>query len=130
MSSERFWIVIAGLSGALAVSAEAAARHLLAQDPYRLDLAATGGRYGLVHALALLLAAALAPAWASGAARHWLAAAGWCFVAGLILFCGSLYGLALGAPIFLARLTPIGGVAFIAGWLALAFAALSPRPAR
>jgi uncharacterized membrane protein YgdD (TMEM256/DUF423 family) len=127
---ERIWIAIAGLSGAIAVGAEAAARHLLAQQPYRLDLAATGGRYGLVHAVALLVAAALSMNAPVGSGRSWLAVSGWCFTAGLVLFCGSLYLLALGAPPVLARATPVGGLAFIAGWLALVFAALAPRPAR
>ena len=127
---ERLWLALAGLSGAAAIGAEAAARHLLSQDAYRLGLAATGGRYGLVHGVALLAVATLSLNWQQGAARLWLAVAGWCFSAGLILFCGSLYALALGAPPEVARLTPIGGIAFIAGWVALAVAALQPRAAR
>jgi uncharacterized membrane protein YgdD (TMEM256/DUF423 family) len=123
----RIWLALAGISGAVAVGAEAAARHLLAQNAYRLDLAATGGRYGLVHALALGLVAVLAASGAiGGAGRRWLLLSGWCFAAGLVLFCGSLYLLAGGAPAALARLTPVGGLAFIAGWLALAIAALQP----
>lgn len=127
---ERLWLALAGMSGAVAVGAEAAARHLLAQDPYRLDLAATGGRYGLVHGVALLAVATLSLNWQLGMRRLWLVLAGWCFSAGLILFCGSLYALALGAPPEVARATPIGGIAFIAGWVALVFAAAQPRPAR
>jgi uncharacterized membrane protein YgdD (TMEM256/DUF423 family) len=126
----RIWIALAGLSGAVAVGAEAAARHLLAQDAYRLDLAATGGRYGLVHAAALLGVAALAEFAPAAAGRRWLAVSGWSFSAGLVLFSGSLYLLAGGAPMALARLTPVGGLAFIAGWVALAVAALQPRPTR
>lgn len=124
----RIWIAVAGISGAVAVGAEAAARHLLAQNAYRLDLAATGGRYGLTHAGALAVVAALAGGWGGGVGRRWLAVSGWCFTAGLVLFCGSLYLLAGGAPAFVARLTPVGGLAFIAGWVALAIAALQPRP--
>lgn len=119
MMSERFWIFLAGISGALAVGAEAASRHLLQGDPRRLDFAATGGRYALLHALALLAVALLAR---RGGARRWLALAGWCFSAGLVLFSGSLYALALGAPMAVAAATPVGGSAFIAGWLALAAA--------
>jgi uncharacterized membrane protein YgdD (TMEM256/DUF423 family) len=126
---ERIWIAIAGLSGALAVGVEAVVRHHLAEQPDRLVLAGIGGRYGLAHAVALLVAAALAANGSLGSGR-WLAVSGWCFTAGLVLFCGSLYLLALGAPQFLAWATPVGGLAFIAGWLALAVAALAPRPAR
>ncbi|MGO8916422.1 MAG: DUF423 domain-containing protein [Stellaceae bacterium] len=125
----RLWLAWSGLSGAASVAAEAASRHLLAGDPYRLELAATGGRYGLVHAVALLAVAALAGASRPGAARRWLAVAGWCFAAALLLFPGSLFLLAAGAPPAVARLTPIGGTLFILGWLALAAAALYRRPA-
>ena len=54
----------------------------------------------------------------------WLRSAGWLFAAGLLLFCGSLYALALGAPGKTGMLTPIGGLCFILGWLALTGAAL------
>lgn len=129
MLIERIWLALAGLSGAAAVGADAAARHLLAGDAYRLDLAATGARYGLIHALALLGVALLAGRAQRGAPRRWLALAAWCFTGGLLLFPGSLYLLAAGAPAALARLAPIGGSLFIAGWAALAIAALAPRRA-
>lgn len=127
---ERIWIVIAGLSGAVAVGAEAAARHLLAGQAYRLDLASTGGRYGLVHAAALLAVAALGRRALPGRAGAWVAVSGWSFTAGLVLFCGSLYLLALDAPLLVARATPVGGLAFIAGWAALVVAALQPSSAK
>jgi uncharacterized membrane protein YgdD (TMEM256/DUF423 family) len=122
--SGRVFLFVAGLSGAVAVGAEAAARHVLAADPRRLDYAATGGRYALVHALALLAVVVLTAQGSAGAGRRWLALAGWCFAAGLVLFCGSLYLLALGAPMSVAAATPVGGLAFIAGWLGLALAAV------
>ncbi len=121
--TERLWILLAGLSGAAAVTADAAARHVLAGDPHRLELAATGGRYGLVHAVALLALAALAGRAGPGGAGRWLALAGWCFALALILFPGSLYLLAAGAPPGVAWLTPIGGTLFILGWLVVALAA-------
>ncbi|HUZ75021.1 MAG TPA: DUF423 domain-containing protein [Stellaceae bacterium] len=126
---ERIWIAVAALSGAAAVAADAAARHLLAGDPSRMDLAATGARYGLVHAVALLAAALLWPRVAGGAARLWLALAGCCFVAAVALFCGTLYLLAAGASPALTPLVPVGGVLFIAGWAALLCFALAPRRA-
>lgn len=124
---ERIWLGIAGLSGAAAVGADAAARHVLAADPYRMDLAMTGARYGLIHGVALLAVALLARAPGGRGAGFWLAVAGWCFTAGLLLFPGSLYALAGAAPAAVARLAPIGGIAFIAGWAALLLAALAPR---
>lgn len=126
---ERIWIAAAALSGTAAVAADAAARHLLAGDPYRLGLAATAARYGLVHAAALLALALLPRFVPRGAARLWLAASGWCFVAALALFCGPLYLLAAGLAPAVAALVPVGGTLFIAGWAALLVSALSPRPA-
>lgn len=122
---ERIWILLAGLSGAAGVAAEAAARHVLAGDPHRLELADTGGRYGLIHAVALLALAALAARSGAGGAGLWLTLAGWCFALALVLFPGSLYLLAAGAPAGIAWLTPIGGTLFILGWVLVALAALA-----
>jgi len=127
MMIERFWLGWAGISGAVAVAAEAAARHLAAGDPHRLELAATAARYGLVHSAALFVAAMFAVSWRSGRGRRWLMAGGWAFAGGLALFCGSLYVLALGAPSQVAAATPIGGTLFIAGWAALFVTALVMR---
>ena len=59
--------------------------------------------------------------------NSWMSAAGWLLVAGILLFSGSLYALALGAPRFLGAVTPFGGLAFILGWLALAGAVIFSR---
>lgn len=124
--SERIFLAVAGLSGALSVAIDAIARHVLAGDPYRADLAATGARYGLIHAAALLGIALLAGRAHGG---FWVFVAGWLIVAGLVLFCGSLDLVAAGAPRALTVLAPWGGTAFILGWVALFIAALRPRPA-
>jgi uncharacterized membrane protein YgdD (TMEM256/DUF423 family) len=129
MTIERIWLALAGLSGAGAVAAEAAGRHLAAADPHRLTLAATGARYGLIHAVALLAVVVLVAQRPQGMQRRWLGLCGWCLAAGLLLFPGGLYLLAMGAPEALARLVPVGGVLFIAGWVALVVAAVVPRPA-
>lgn len=121
---ERVFLLMAGLWGAISVAIDAVARHLLAAEPYRMDLAATSARYGLFHAAALLGIALFA------ARGFWLTAAGWFFVAGLILFCGSLDAIALGASPALATITPWGGTAFILGWLAVAIAAWRGRAPR
>ncbi len=80
----------------------------------------TGVQYHFIHALALLLLAAL---WVH-VSPGWGLAAGIAFVLGILLFSGSLYGLALGAPRILGAIAPIGGTLFILGWLALLVAAL------
>jgi uncharacterized membrane protein YgdD (TMEM256/DUF423 family) len=121
----RLFLAISGAAGAIAVAADAAATHLLAGDAHRLDLAATAARYGLIHAAALLGVALLIE-------RHrefWLVVAGWSFVAGLVLFCGSLDLLAAGASQGFAAAAPWGGTAFILGWLAILVAALRAKPA-
>ena len=83
----------------------------------------TAVQYHAWHALGLL---------AVGLAGHhyegtWLSAAGWLLLAGIVLFSGSLYALALGAPRSLGIATPVGGFAFVLGWLALALAFISAR---
>lgn len=124
---ERVWIAVAGLSGVAAVGADAAAAHLLAALPVRLGFAATAARYGLVHAVALVGLALMLSAVPAGAARLWLMVSGWCFVAAILLFCGTLYLQAAGFGSFLTPLVPAGGVLFIAGWAALFLSALTPR---
>lgn len=81
----------------------------------------TGVRYQLVHALALLAAGAAAGRLAPGP----LSAAGWLFVLGTLVFSGSLYALALGGRRRLGAVTPLGGLALLAGWACLAWAALA-----
>lgn len=120
----RVFLAVAGLAGAISVAMDAIGRHLLAGDPHRLDLATTSARYGLVHAAALLGLALLGAGRSGGA---FLGAAAWCFVGGIVLFCGSLDLLALGAPPGLAAAAPWGGSLFILGWLALFAAALRPK---
>ena len=75
----------------------------------------TAVQYHLLHAVALLVLGV----WArhSEAIVGSINTSGWLFVAGIILFSGSLYGLALGGPRWLGPVTPLGGLAFIAGWL-------------
>ena len=93
--------------------------------PEMLAVFETGVRYHMYHALALLLTAALTSR-VPGRADTAFKAAGWLFVTGIVLFSGSLYLLAVTGVTVLGAITPIGGVAFLAGWAALAIAALSP----
>lgn len=81
-----------------------------------LDNYKTAAHYQMIHALGLLVAGS------AGLHRRsrWLDVAGWCFVMGIGFFSGSLYGLVLTGYGKLGMVAPVGGVAFICGWLALA----------
>jgi uncharacterized membrane protein YgdD (TMEM256/DUF423 family) len=125
----RFWLAFASLNGFAAVlmgalGVHAFAGRLAAEDAARI---ATAERYQVVHALALGLVAALVAAGAGGACRRWLHAAGAAFAAGMVLFCGGLYVLALTGWRPVAMLAPAGGLALMLGWLALACAAATWR---
>lgn len=115
------WLTIAAINGLLAVAAGAFAAHGLQGrlDAHALEIFETGARYQMYHALAMGLAAF---AIRGSAATPAQAAAGF-FLAGIVLFSGSLYLLALTGVRALAFVTPIGGVAFLIGWIALAWAA-------
>jgi uncharacterized membrane protein YgdD (TMEM256/DUF423 family) len=122
------WIVAAALSGALSVIAGAFAAHGLdagsEAGARARQLLQTGSHYEAVHALTILAVAALATARLN--ARLAVAAQG-LFLAGSILFPGALYVLALDGPRWFGAVAPVGGLAFIAGWLALGAAALGKR---
>ena len=117
----RFWLVIAALNGALAVAFGAFAAHGLSQqlDAHALGVFETGARYHMYHALAMGLAA-LAMQGKAARTATWSASL---FLAGIILFSGSLYALALTGERLFAFVTPVGGVSFLAGWVLLALAA-------
>jgi uncharacterized membrane protein YgdD (TMEM256/DUF423 family) len=124
----RFFLAAAGVAGAISVAADAVARHVLAADAHRLELATIAARYGLIHAVALTAVVILLQRTGGGA--FWVVATGWLFVGGLVLFCGSLDLIALGATPRLSALAPWGGTAFILGWVFLVVAAIRSRPAR
>ena len=88
-------------------------------SPEMLAVFETGVRYHMYHALALVAIAAFMTKFDGRA----VTAAGWCFTAGIFIFSGSLYALALTGVTVLGAITPIGGLAFLAGWILLAVAA-------
>jgi uncharacterized membrane protein YgdD (TMEM256/DUF423 family) len=88
-------------------------------SPEMLAVFETGVRYHMYHALAILATAAVLPR-IDGRA---VLVAGWSFIAGIVLFSGSLYALALSGVSTLGAITPLGGVAFLIGWISLAVAA-------
>lgn len=108
--------------GFAAVAIGAFGAHVLKErlDPEAMDIYRTGVDYHMAHALALLLAALLAERLGNGRLAVW---AGRCFLAGILLFSGSLYALALSGIKPLGAVTPLGGVAFLAGWGLLAVSA-------
>ncbi len=122
---DRVFLLIGALAAAVGVAAGAFGAHALRArvTPDLLATFETGVRYHLIHALAVIAVAWATTRW-PGAATN---AAGWLFVVGIILFSGSLYGLTLGGARVLGAITPLGGAAFIAGWLALAWTAWQGR---
>ena len=86
----------------------------------QLDSWKTGVLYQLFHAVVILLVAH----WAKSETSAWLLRAGWLLVGGVILFSGSIYGLLLTGMSWLGPVTPLGGVAFVAGWAALLWTAI------
>jgi len=109
------WLTAAALNGLVAVAAGAYGSHGLAGDA--AAWAEIGSRYQMWHALALL---ALVLLHHSGRTGLLLRGAGWAFLAGIALFSFSLYAMALTGNRDLGWITPIGGTAFLLGWVALA----------
>src|SRR5262245_46341391 len=118
---DRTFLLLGAIFGFLAVGLGAFGAHGLRGriSPEMLAVFETGVRYHMYHALALILTSVLM-ARISG----WLVTtAGWCFVGGILLFSGSLYALALSGVTIFGAITPLGGLAFLAGWACLAVAA-------
>ncbi len=104
----RLVAILAALAGALAVAAGAFGAH--GASGQAAEWLRTGGQYQLIHAVAALVAV-----------RTGGRGPAWCFIGGAAVFAGTLYAMALGAPRALGAVTPIGGLALIAGWLWLAW---------
>ena len=122
---QRLFVMLGALSALVAVAAGAFAAHGLKArlTPDRLAVFEVAARYQMYHALGLLAAAWVWTQWPGRSA----AAAGWLFLAGTVVFCGSLYLLALTGWRTWGAITPVGGVAFLGGWGCLALAAMRGR---
>lgn len=120
MNSART-LALAGILLALATACGAFGAHALKGElpPERLALWETAVRYQFFHALGLMGVGIALRTIDAGTLR----AAAALLVAGIVLFSGSLYALSLGAPRALGVLTPLGGLAWIGGWLLLAYGA-------
>ena len=118
---DRLFFALGALSAGIAVALGAFGAHALKTrlDANLLAVFETGVRYQMAHAFALL---AVAWAWSRWPGSV-LLASGWLFVAGTLLFSGSLYLLSLTGVRWLGAVTPLGGVAWLAAWLGLAWSA-------
>lgn len=114
---DRLFFGLGALSALVSVAAGAFGAHALRArlTPEHLAVFETGARYQMYHALGLVAVAWAVTRW-PGTLPVW---AGWLFVAGTVLFSGSLYILALTGIRWWGAITPLGGVAFLAGWLCL-----------
>jgi uncharacterized membrane protein YgdD (TMEM256/DUF423 family) len=119
---ERIFFILGTLLGALSVALGAFGAHAL-RDRIEAGLLAnyqTGVSYMFYHALALFVVVLALTRWPGSNQPVW---AGWLFVVGIVFFSGSLFLMAFTGQRWLGAVTPIGGVAFIAGWLLLAWGA-------
>jgi uncharacterized membrane protein YgdD (TMEM256/DUF423 family) len=119
---DRTFFGLGAISALVAVAAGAFGAHALRArlTPEYLAVFETAARYQMYHALGLLAVAWAVTRW-PGSLVDW---AGWLFAGGTVLFSGSLYVLALTGTRWIGVITPLGGVAFLAGWLCLALAVM------
>jgi len=122
------WVTVGALLGALGVIAGAFGAHAL-EGRLTPDEAATyeiAVRYQMYHALALVLVGLLA----TRSASVWLSVAGWSLLSGVVIFSGLLYVLVFTGVKILGAMVPVGGLAFVVGWVSLAWAARSLTTSR
>lgn len=118
---DRFFLVCGSLSALISVAAGAFGAHGLRDKlgPEMLNVFEIGVRYQMYHALGLLAVGILLQ-------RGFpVASAGWSFLVGTLVFSGSLYILSLSGVRWLGAITPLGGIAFLAGWALLAWGIFS-----
>ncbi|MBU1565149.1 MAG: DUF423 domain-containing protein [Proteobacteria bacterium] len=117
---ERVFFIIGALSAFIGVAAGAFGAHGLKSriSPEMLSVFEVGVRYQMYHAFALIVTAWVHTKWPS----LLVTTGGWLFFAGTILFSGSLYLLSVGGMRWLGAITPLGGLAFLAGWICIAWA--------
>lgn len=122
---DRTFFVIGAILALIGVAAGAFGAHgLQGRVPAeRLVTFETGVRYQMYHAFALIAVGLAAARWPDGL----LQLAGWLFVAGIVIFSGTLYALTFGAPRWFGAITPLGGLSFLAAWGLTALAVLRHR---
>ena len=126
MKIEQLFAILGALSGFIGVAAGAFGAHGLRSrlSPEMLSVFETAARYQMYHAFALVAVAWAATRWPGGGIHL----AGWSFVAGTVLFSGSLYVLSLTGIRWLGAITPLGGAGFLLGWLSLAWGIWKHQP--
>jgi uncharacterized membrane protein YgdD (TMEM256/DUF423 family) len=115
--TRRTWMTLAAVGGFISVAVGAFAAHGVS-DPRAAELLRTGALYGFMHIMATFACAVFMQL---GAKRARLAPA--FFLSGVVLFSGSLFAMAFGAPRWVGAVTPFGGLFFLTGWAVLAWAA-------
>lgn len=117
---DRLFLMLGAFSGAIGVGAGAFGAHALRArlEPRMLEVFETAARYQMYHAIALLIVAWASTRWPGSLVN----ASGWLFVAGTVLFSGSLYAMTFTGVRALGAITPLGGVCFIAAWICLGLA--------
>ncbi|MBW4697271.1 MAG: DUF423 domain-containing protein [Aphanocapsa lilacina HA4352-LM1] len=116
----RLFLTTAAVFGGLAVALGSFGAHALRErlDARAIEIFETAARYQILHALALGLVAVLAERF--NPPPPLLLASGTAFIAGILIFSGSLYALSISGIRILGAITPFGGAALIAGWICLA----------
>ncbi|GBL38809.1 MAG: DUF423 domain-containing protein [Nitrospira sp.] len=125
-SSSQQFLVLGAIFAGLAVAAGAFGAHALKEilDEHRLQVFDTATRYQMYHAFGLCIVA-----WALDRyPRQQLEQIGWLFVIGILLFSGSLYVVSLAGVRWMGAVTPMGGAAFLAGWLLLGWRIWNQTP--
>ena len=122
--TRRNWMTLGAVTGFVSVAVGAFAAHGVS-DPKAQELLKTGSHYAFMHGMATFACATFMQV---GAQRARFAPK--FFLSGVLLFSGSLYALAAGAPPWVGAITPLGGLCFLAGWLTLAWAARGVDPTR
>jgi uncharacterized membrane protein YgdD (TMEM256/DUF423 family) len=120
-ASSRWLVLIGCISAGLGVAAGAFGAHMLKEilEPPMLAVYDTATRYQMYHAFGMVLSGLVARIGRDAG----VVKAGWLFLGGTFLFCGSLYGVSLLGIRWLGAVTPVGGVLFIVGWLVLGWRA-------
>jgi uncharacterized membrane protein YgdD (TMEM256/DUF423 family) len=126
MTRVSFYVMAGALFALLSVAAGAFGAHALSSrlSDAQLSTYETAARYQMYHAFALFVVAWSLTQWPTASTLPW---SGRFFIAGILIFGGTLYALALGGPRWLGAITPIGGLCFLAGWALLFLAVWSQR---
>lgn len=125
----KTFVFLGAINAFVSIGCGAFGAHALAErlTPHLLDIWRTGAQYHLAHALALVLVALVSERLTGTFSDRLVNATGWLFVTGIVVFCGSLYLLAVTDWRWLGAITPLGGLCFLSGWALFALAAVRSK---